>query len=181
MSFLSVITTAWLLSTVPVDPVSGRPLDGIERDVSGRVATLSWRDADDALDGFMDPAIPVEGQPFEVNLRIRPLAGSDFDGPVVLTVRRVGQEQGTSVTVAPESGRWRHRFTLEDSGAYQLDVGFRSTRMKVIHGSFEVQSNMTVGGVRLSTVGLVVVAILGAAAIGYSLIRVLRGRKPQPS
>src|SRR5262245_47024526 len=64
MAFSSIIAAAWLLSMGNTDPVTGKSLAELNRGVSGNYATLEWRDAEDHLDGFIDPATPVEGKPF---------------------------------------------------------------------------------------------------------------------
>ena len=175
MGLLSVVTTAWLLCAGASDGESGRPMDEMQLTSAGRVGTFDWRDAEERVDGFIDPISPVSGKPFEVSLQVRALEGERFTGPVILTVRRAGEQHGQSATVVPEGDRWRHTFTVDAEGAYQLDVGFRSTRMKVVHAPFLVKS---VYPLPLSTIGLVVVVLAGLAVVGRSVIRSARNRKP---
>lgn len=180
MSFFSVVTTAWLLSGGAIDPATGRSLNEITQGVSGDYATLEWHDAEDHLDGFISPSSPVEGRPFEVNVRIRGLDSTGYQGPVVLTLRKVGEQLGTSVTVTPKGDRWKHTFQVDDAGQYQLDVGFRTTRMKHAQAIIPVREDMTIAGVPLSIVGLTVAGLIAVGTIGSAVIRMLRARNAPP-
>ena len=181
MSFSAVITTAWLLSAGGVDPATGKPMDEMTQGIAGEVITLTWRDAEDHLDGFVSPLQPVEGRPFDISVRVRRLEGSEnYTGPVVMTLRRAGEEHGSSATVAPTGERWKHSFTVENAGDYRLDISFRTTRMKVVRTNLSIRSDMTVGGLPLSTLGLAAVALFGLAAIGFAVARMLGARKSAP-
>jgi hypothetical protein len=178
MSFLSVLSVACLLSTGAVDPETGRPMDEVQFATIGKVDTFSWRDAEDQVEGFLTPVNRISGEPFEVSLRVRGFEGEPFKGPVVLTVRREGSQYGESVTVAPENERWKHAFTVDDGGRFQVDIAFRTSRMKVVHGYFTVQQGY---GMPLSTYAMGAVILAAAIAIGAVVIRTARGRKPEAS
>lgn len=181
MSFLAVFTAAWLLSGGTMDPVTGRKLTEMERGVSGNYATMEWRDAEDHLDGFINPAHPVEGRPFEVNVRVQGLDNTAYTGPVVLTLKKLGEQLGASATIPPTGERWKHTFTVDSSGQYQLDVSFRTTRLKIARTIIIVREDMSIAGLPLSTIGLGVVGIAALGAIGLALVRMLRARQsPAP-
>lgn len=174
MTIFSVVSLAWLLSAGPVDPDTGRPLDEMQLNTSGKVATFIWHDAEDQVDGFIEPTNPKSGRPFDVSLRVRALEGEEFKGPVIITVRRAGEQQGQSVTVAQSGERWKHTFTADSSGPHQLDVGFRSSRMKVVHLTFDVGHTYFAP---LSVVAFAIVSAIAVIVIGVAASRALR-KKP---
>lgn len=178
MSLFSVMSAAWLLSTGAVDPDTGRAMDGLSFTAIGKVETFNWRDAEDQVDGFITPSNRLSGEPFEVSVRVRNYDGEPFAGPVVMTVRPQGSQYGESVTVKPDGERWKHTFTVPDGGRYVLDLTFRTSRLKVVHGEFGVGQGY---GLPLSTYGLGAAVLAALIVIGVAVIRAARSRKPDPA
>jgi hypothetical protein len=98
---------------------------------------LTWSDSEDRLRGTLTPARPRAGDLLHVMVDVGTYDGKAFDGPVTLQLRRAGETHGESVTVRQEHG-WRADFGIPETGAYLLDVSFRTTRLKLLHASFEV-------------------------------------------
>lgn len=178
MTFFSVLSAACLLSTGTVDPETGRPMDQMEFATIGKVDTFGWRDAEDQLDGFISPVKRLSGEPFDVSLRVRGYEGAEFNGPVLITVRKEGSQHGESVTVAREGERWKHTFTVDRADRYQLDVAFRTSRMKVVHGYFNVEPGY---GLPLSTYSMGAVVLAAVLVIGVAVFRASRKPSATPA
>jgi hypothetical protein len=103
------------------------------------VIALGWSDAEEELDGTVSPARPRVGEELVVRLLIGSFEGSPFDGPVTVALRGPGQAPADIRTVARGASGWEARFRPTQAGVHQLDVSFRTTHHKVLHGSFEVE------------------------------------------
>jgi hypothetical protein len=147
------------------------PLDRIHVDRRNDVLELSWSDAEERLQGSLQPDTPREGEPLKVLLNVGSFAGTAFDGPVTITLREAGATHGQTVTVKREKGavNWRAEFTPQQTGSYQLDVSFRTTRLKVIHADFDVTSRPVPRIVLWVMVGL-----SAAVALGYGIQSLVR-------
>jgi hypothetical protein len=144
------------------------------------VLELAWMDTEDRLQGSITPDTPREGVPLKVTLHVGSFDGAAFDGPITLTLREAGAKHGQTVTVQREKGavNWRAEFTPESTGPYQLDVSFRTTRLKVLHADYDVSSRPVP---RFILWAIVVVA--GIVAVGYgirSLVRKDTSSEPHP-
>lgn len=106
--------------------------------VSGDVVQLSWADAEDRLQGSVRPVRPRAGEPLSVSLHVGAFEGRPFDGPLTVTLRKVGETHGQTVTVAREGEAWSTSFVPAEEGPHMLDVSFRSTRHKLVHARLEV-------------------------------------------
>lgn len=115
------------------------PTDHILVTPSDPVLSLAWSDLDDVLRGGIQPAPLAAHHPFTVSLRLDPTSGPPYDVPLVITLRRAGEEQGVSQVVRRAQDGWSARFTPGDAGPYLLDVSFRTTRSKVLHAGLAVR------------------------------------------
>src|SRR6476469_1946511 len=97
MLILHVATAAWLLAA-GADDLDEKPTDRIEVTHSGKGLTLSWHDAEDRLDGWIEPAQLKAGNPITVALRVGSFYGDEFKGPIQMSLREPGQQNGPSVT-----------------------------------------------------------------------------------
>jgi len=172
---LPLMAGLWLVTSAVASAQSGmggRP-DIIRVDPREDVVSLSWSDTEERLQGTLRPAPIRKGQPFQVNLDVGSFEGAPFDGPIVLTLRPVGTSLGQSITVKPQGRHWEAIFTPEEEGPHQLDVSFRTTRNKALHGAFEVGPAALP---RQLAWGLLAVGTL--ALIGYSVYGLLRTPRP---
>lgn len=144
------------------------------------VLELLWMDTEERLQGSIQPDTPREGVPLKVTVNVGSFDGEAFDGPITLTLREVGATHGQAVTVKREPGavNWRAEFTPETTGPYQLDVSFRTTRLKALHADFEIVSRPVPRFILWAIVGL-----SAMVAVGYgvrSLVRKEPSSEPHP-
>jgi hypothetical protein len=125
------------------------------------VLELSWSDTEERLQGAIQPDPPIQGQPLKVLLNVGSFEGPAFDGPLTITLREAGATHGQVQTVKKGAVNWIATFTPERAGPYQLDVSFRTTRLKVLHASLEVASPPVPGFVLWVMVGLAALVALG--------------------
>lgn len=123
---------------------------------------LTWADTEDALKGVIAPDVLREGEPVRVSVTVGSFYGAPFDGPVTLALRPEGaQGQTESFTAMPDGGTWKATFVPQSSGAHVLDVSFRTTRHKVLHGKVIVdQARLPSAYAWALGVGLVGIAVL---------------------
>jgi hypothetical protein len=152
----------------------GEPTDRIDVSPANELLELTWSDTEERLQGSIRPAHPREGQPLQVSLHVGSFEGDSFEGPLVLTLREAGATHGQTVTVKRGEHNWQATFTPESSGPYLLDVGFRTTRHKVIHASFEVGGPPIPRMLGWGVLGLGVLMLLG-----YTVNNILRGERPE--
>ncbi|ATB27268.1 hypothetical protein MEBOL_000706 [Melittangium boletus DSM 14713] len=167
----------WLVTATAASAqleVGGRP-DIIRVDPREEAFSLSWSDTEERLQGTLRPAPIRKGQPFQVSLDVGSFEGAPFEGPIVLTLRPAGASLGQSVTVKPQGRHWEATFTPEEEGPHLLDVSFRTTRNKALHGAFEVGASVLP---RQLAWGLLAVGTL--ALLGYSVFSLLRAPRPDP-
>jgi len=101
---------------------------------------LSWSDAEDTLTGAITPAMPMEGQPFVISVRVGTFQGKDFDGPVRFIVRGEGQPPMEQlVKRGPEERAWAATFVPAAEGHHLVEISFSSSRNKVLTAGVEVQ------------------------------------------
>ncbi|WP_232293565.1 hypothetical protein [Stigmatella aurantiaca] len=114
--------------------------DRIAVDRRGGVLELAWADAEDRLQGSLQPLAPRAGEPVKVTLHVGSFQGAPFEGPITLSLRERGSTHGQVQTVQKGAVNWHAEFVPERAAVHQLDVSFRTTRLKVLHAEFEVGS-----------------------------------------
>jgi hypothetical protein len=172
LSLLAGITTA------AAQPALLKPTDRISVERRNQVLELAWSDTEDRLQGAIQPDFPREGEPLKVFVNVGSFDGPDFEGPVTLTLREAGSTHGQVQTVTKGAVNWSTTFTPERTGAYQLDVSFRTTRLKVLHADVEVTARPVPRFVLWAMVGL-----MATVALGYgirSLVRKDKSNEPHP-
>ncbi len=157
------------------DESASRPTDQISVNQRNDVLELSWADSEERLQGAIQPDVPREGEPLKVLLNVGSFEGASFEGPIHLTLREEGATHGQSQTVKKGEVNWHAEFTPERQGRYQLDVSFRTTRLKVLHADFEVSGRPVPRFVLWAMVGLI-----GTLAVGLG-IRSLTRKEPPPT
>jgi hypothetical protein len=140
---------------------------------------LSWSDYEERLKGSISPSPPRAGQPLRVNVHVGSFEGAPFDGPLTLTLREEGQTSGQTRTVRRGEANWTAEFLPENSGPHQLDISFRTTRLKVLHARVEVAPSpiprmILWGGLGLLTLGIISLGVRG-------LLREARPTPPPPT
>ncbi|HLL53988.1 MAG TPA: hypothetical protein VK447_10600 [Myxococcaceae bacterium] len=100
-------------------------------------AALDWSDAEERIQGTVTPADPRAGQDLTVLIHVGSFEGPPFDGPVRLGLRGPDGSNQTQVVRQRDRG-WRAVFRAPEPGTYTLDIGFRTTRDKVVHAKLRV-------------------------------------------
>ncbi|WP_224245912.1 hypothetical protein [Hyalangium gracile] len=136
---------------------------------------LAWSDTEERLQGSLHPDTPREGVPLRVRVHVGSFAGEDFEGPVTLTLREVGATHGQTATVTRAKGEvnWVAEFTPEKTGPHQLDVSFRTTRLKVLHADIDVVDRPIPRFFLWAIVGLA-----ATLALAYGIRSVVRKEAP---
>ncbi|KFE63152.1 hypothetical protein DB31_2745 [Hyalangium minutum] len=166
------------LTTAVAQPAFLKGPDRISVDRRNQVLELSWSDTEDRLQGSIQPYLPRAGEPLKVLLHVGSFDGPTFDGPVTITLREPGSPRGQVQTVKKGAVNWVTTFTPESTGLYQLDVSFRTTRLKVLHAEVEVTDPPVPRFVLWVMVG-----IAATVALGYgirSVVRKDRSDEPHP-
>lgn len=167
---------AGLLAGAPAiaaEPSSVKPTDRITVNPRNDVLELSWADTEERLQGAIQPDVPRQGQPLKVLLNVGSFEGAAFEGPITLTLREQGATHGQSQTLKKGEVNWHAEFTPEREGRYQLDVSFRTTRLKVLHADFSVSSRPVPRFILWAMVGLI-----GTMVVGLGIRSVVRKGKP---
>ncbi|MCU0697319.1 MAG: hypothetical protein MUC96_12395 [Myxococcaceae bacterium] len=103
--------------------------------------TFDWADQENRVRGTVSPAELSSGDPFKVSVAVGAFEGQDFEGPVSLSLEAVDGAWRQLETVPPPRApprTWAAEFVPPAPGTYQLEVAFRSSRMKSIRGTVEV-------------------------------------------
>ncbi|SET53086.1 hypothetical protein [Stigmatella erecta] len=132
-------------------------------DRRGGVLELSWSDAEERLQGSLQPLAPRAGEPLKVTLHVGSFQGAPFEGPLTVSLRERGATHGQVRTVQKGAVNWHVEFVPERAAVHQLDVSFRTTRIKVLHAEFDVGSPrlphlLLWGGVGLGVLGAILLA-----------------------
>ncbi len=172
---LSLLAGATAIAT---EPLFFQTPDRILTQRRNSVLELTWSDTEDRLQGAIQPDPPLAGQPFKVLLNVGSYQGAAFDGPLTITLREAGATHGQVQTVKKGAVNWFATFTPEKEGAYQLDVSFRTTRLKVLHANFEVAPSPVPRVVLWAMVGLTALIALGYGV--RSLLRKDTSNEPHP-
>jgi hypothetical protein len=155
-----------------------KPPDRISVERRNQVLELAWSDTEDRLQGSLQPELPRKGEPLKVFLNVGSFYGPAFDGPITITLREAGSPHGPTQTVTKGEVNWSATFVPERTGSYQLDVSFRTTRLKVLHAELDVTDPPVPRFVLWALVGLV-----ATVALGYgirSLMRKDTSKEPHP-
>lgn len=160
------------------EPLPWQAPDRIAVQRRNNVLELSWSDTEERLQGAIQPDQPVEGQPLKVLLNVGSFEGAAFEGPLTITLREAGATHGQVQTVKKGAINWVATFTPERAGAYQIDVSFRTTRLKVLHANLEVASSPVPHFVLWAMVGLTALVALGYGL--WSLLRKDTSTAPHP-
>jgi len=160
------------------EPLPWQGPDRIAVQRRNNVLELSWSDTEDRLQGAIQPDQPVEGQPLKVLLNVGSFEGAAFEGPLTITLREAGATHGQVQTVKKGAVNWVATFTPDTDGPYQLDVSFRTTRLKVLHASLAVATSPVPRFVLWAMVGLT--ALMALAYGVRSLLRKDTSTAPHP-
>ncbi len=149
---------------------AGQPLDRATVQLAGNALELRWADAEDGLRAFVTPAAPRAGEPLTVTVRLGPIEGAPFTGPVTFSLREDGSLEGGQTVTALRAGEgWKAVLTPRTSGRHALDFTYRTTRMKTVHAAFEVT-----GGHVPQLVGYGALGLLAVAALAFGIRQTLR-------
>jgi hypothetical protein len=151
------------------------PTDKVAVALNKGVLEMIWSDTEERLRGSISPQTPHAGKPLQVQLHVGSFYGETFEGPINLTLREVGATQGQSMTAKRNEAHWVAEFTPEKAGPYQLDISFRTTRLKVLHARFDVTPAPIPRFVLWSLMGLVAVV-----ALTFGIRSLLHEERPQP-
>ncbi|MBU8894871.1 hypothetical protein KRR26_04615 [Corallococcus sp. M34] len=141
--------------------------DQINVERRGGVLELSWQDAEDRLQGSFTPVTPRPETPLQLTLRVNSFEGPAFEGPITVTFQQEGALSQQTVTLQRDGKSWRTEFTPPSTGTWQVDVRFRTTRLKVLHTHFDVTSSPPPKELAWALLGAGVVAalVLGARSL----------------
>jgi hypothetical protein len=150
--------SAWLLLLAPLAVAAPLPSDRIAVDRRGGVLELSWSDAEERLQGSIQPLAARAGEPLQITLHVGSFQGAPFEGPLTVSLRERGATHGQVRTVQRGAVNWHVEFVPERAAVHQLDVSFRTTRIKVLHAEFDVGSArlphlLMWGGLALTAIG----------------------------
>ncbi len=169
-----LVASVLLATSAAADPLQ-EPTDQVNVDPRDDLLELSWSDAEERLQGSISPAVPREGEPLKVIVRLGRFEGTPFEGPITFTLREAGSTHGQTVTVPHGEQHWQATFTPENDGPHLLDVSFRTTRYKALHTPLQVWENARVP--RL--LGWGVLGLGALVLLGYSVRSQLRGERPE--
>jgi len=127
-----------LFVLLAIPATASRGADRIEIGQEVDTITFRWRDAEDVLQGAMQPLHPRADEPVRVSLRVGTVEGQPFNGPVHLTFRPPDEPSGQALTVEPVEGTWAAEFVPTSAGPHQLEVRFLTTRHKSLKARVEV-------------------------------------------
>ncbi|GMU08166.1 hypothetical protein ASNO1_44190 [Corallococcus caeni] len=112
--------------------------DQIKVERRGDLLSLSWRDAEDQLQGVLTPAVPRPGEPLRLTLSVGNLQGPPFQGAVTVAFSREGVPGQVTRTLTRDAVGWSTEFVPDEAGAWDVDVRFLTTRPKAAHARFTV-------------------------------------------
>jgi hypothetical protein len=173
LSLLAGLTTA---GAQPAGFLKGP--DRVNVDRRNQVLELAWSDTEERLQGSIQPDFPRAGEPMKVLLNVGSFDGPTFEGPITITLRGPDNPNGQVQTVKKGAVNWVATFTPESTGSYQLDVSFRTTRLKVLHADLEVTDPPVPRFLLWAMVGIVFTVALGYGI--RSVVRKDRSNEPHP-
>jgi hypothetical protein len=130
---------------------------------------LEWQDAEDRLTGFIDPLDPVEGHEVQVSLRVGPFQGPELDAPLTVSMRCEAWSQTQTVSRAKDSKAWLAIFTPQDTGDCHIDIGWQTTRHKLVHTAINVAPAPIA-----RTPWYVLIGVIAAVALAFGVRAALR-------
>lgn len=140
---------------------------------AGEQGQISWEDAEDKVTGSFTPWAIQEGQQLDVVARVGNLQGTPFEGPVTfsLTPQKGQAPESVTVKMSPEPRAWAVKLTAGEAGKYWLEIGYTTTRRKV------VRAEVTVHEAKLPRwPWWVLTGVVGALALGLG-VRAVIGKK----
>lgn len=114
--------------------------DQIKVERKGELLALTWRDAEDQLQGVLTPAVPRPGEPLRLTLSVGNLQGPPFKGAVTVAFSREGVPGQVTRTLTRDAVGWSTEFVPDEAGTWDVDVRFLTTRPKTAHAQFTVSS-----------------------------------------
>ncbi|WP_147443362.1 hypothetical protein [Corallococcus sp. AB011P] len=129
-----VVMTCLLALHAAAAPAS----DQIQVERRGELLSLSWRDAEDQLNGVLTPAVPRPGEPLRLTLSVGNLQGPPFQGAVTVAFSREGVPGQVTRTLTRDAVGWSTEFVPDEAGTWDVDVRFLTTRPKAAHARFTV-------------------------------------------
>lgn len=155
-----MFTSAYLLFVL-AQPLPEASLNEIRVTPSPTSLDLQWSDTEERLQGTIRPTTPRAEAPFEMSLHVGSFQGAEFDGPINVTMRGPeGRTASAVLTRGKDDKAWVTKFTPEVGGDHQLDISFRTTRLKALKAKFEVEDARIGRLPWLFVLGVVVVAAL---------------------
>lgn len=94
---------------------------------------LDWSDAEDRMHGTVRPLDPIAERPVELSVMVGTFQGPEFDGPVTMTMRCADWQETRTVRRAKGERAWFVSFVPLSAGECQVDLGFNTTRSKLLH------------------------------------------------
>ncbi|CAM4480564.1 hypothetical protein GTZ93_23705 [Corallococcus exiguus] len=134
-SFLGWVVMTCLLA---LHAAAGPASDQIKVERRGELLSLSWRDAEDQLNGVLTPAVPRPGEPLRLTLSVGNLQGPPFQGAVTVAFSREGVPGQVTRTLTRDAVGWSTEFVPDEAGTWDVDVRFLTTRPKSAHARFTV-------------------------------------------
>ncbi|MDX2013462.1 MAG: hypothetical protein SFW67_24940 [Myxococcaceae bacterium] len=138
-AYLSLVLTQPVPEGFQPENTADRMTFSLSQSAAG--STFDWSDQENRVRGTISPAELSSGDPFQVSVAVGAFEGQDFEGPVSLTLRALDGEWRDLKTIQPQREpprTWAAEFVPPASGRYQLEVAFRSSRMKSIRGPLDV-------------------------------------------
>lgn len=100
---------------------------------------LDWEDAEDRLHGTIRPTDPAVGTDVELSVTVGTVqAPTDFDGPITASLRCERWSETRTVTRGKGERAWFAKFTPQTDGDCALDLGFTTSRHKLLHAKLYV-------------------------------------------
>lgn len=99
---------------------------------------LQWADAEDRVQGTSRPLDPIAEKPIELSVRVGTFEGADFDGPVTVTMRCPEWHETKTVVRGKDERAWFAKFEPASGGDCTVDLGFKSSRHKLLHFKMHV-------------------------------------------
>ncbi|MCA3014908.1 MAG: hypothetical protein INH41_21185 [Myxococcaceae bacterium] len=134
--------------------------------------SFDWADQEERVRGTISPGELSSGDPITVSVTVGAFEGRDFDGPVSLSLEQTDGPWRELTTVAAPAAPprvWTARFVPPSSGRYQLEVSYRSSRLKPLRGPLEVGMGRVPRAVGLSVgIGAILLAVV------YGLVLLFR-------
>jgi hypothetical protein len=130
---------ALLLSGLLTQAEKNEKIDQVQVIRGSSAFDLEWADAEDRMHGTVRPLDPVAGRPLDVSAMVGTFQGAEFDGPVAFTLRCEGAAETQTVRRLKGERAWGAHFIPSVDGDCSVDLGFTTTRHKLLHFKVQVQ------------------------------------------